>query len=195
MAFTGIVKCYDTQKGFGFIVSNGHVQDLFVLRTDVLGDTLVKGDQCQFDEAMNKLTGQPKAVNVVGGTGGPDQGKGGGCKGGVIGGMMGGKGKKGGGKGKKGGYDESGKALPCKDGAQCARANCWFSHPAVQSSLAVKLAKKNSGFKDSETFPSLLRDLKMPVFLLSYFWLFVFFLALSIVIQAHYITTEHRGNP
>ncbi|CAE8737072.1 unnamed protein product [Polarella glacialis] len=62
MAFTGLVKSYNTQKGFGFIVPDGGGQDLFVLRTDVLGDTVVTGDQVQFDQGMNERTGKPKAV-------------------------------------------------------------------------------------------------------------------------------------
>lgn len=79
MTCVGIVKKYDATKGFGFIVpseDNGG-QDLFVLRTDVLGGQLVAGDQVQFDEGFNERNGNAKAVNVTGGTGGMDPGKGG----------------------------------------------------------------------------------------------------------------------
>eukprot|EP00930_Biecheleria_cincta_P041746 TRINITY_DN2866_c0_g1_i2.p1 TRINITY_DN2866_c0_g1~~TRINITY_DN2866_c0_g1_i2.p1 ORF type:complete len:427 (+),score=101.33 TRINITY_DN2866_c0_g1_i2:170-1450(+) len=80
MSCVGIVKKYDAAKGFGFIVpseDNGG-QDLFVLRTDVIGGMLVAGDQVCYDEGFNERNGNSKAVNVTGGTGGmQDSGKGG----------------------------------------------------------------------------------------------------------------------
>jgi len=101
MACIGVVKKYDAAKGFGFIVPSDDSggQDLFVLRTDIIGGMLVAGDQVNYDEGFNERNGNTKAVNVSGGTGGPmpDAGKGGGG----FGGGFGGKGKsKGGGKGK-----------------------------------------------------------------------------------------------
>lgn len=83
MAHTGVVKKYNSDKGFGFIVPQGTNQDLFVLRTDVLGGSLQAGDKVNFDEGFNERTGKPKAVNVTGGTGpvGKGEGEGGGGKG------------------------------------------------------------------------------------------------------------------
>lgn len=102
MTCTGIVKKYDAVKGFGFIVpSDGNApQDLFVLRTDVLGGMLVAGDTVNYDEALNERNGNTKAINVTGGTGGAsDSGKGFGGEKGLGGakGGFGGKGKKKGG--------------------------------------------------------------------------------------------------
>ncbi|CAE6914850.1 CSP4 [Symbiodinium natans] len=94
MALTGVVKKYDTAKGFGFIVPTGTSTDLFVLRTDVIGGTLQAGDKVNFDEGLNDRTGKPKAIRVTGGTGPAPGGKGDSGDGE--------KGPKGGGKGKRG---------------------------------------------------------------------------------------------
>lgn len=103
MACIGVVKKYDAAKGFGFIVPSDDSggQDLFVLRTDIIGGMLVAGDQVNYDEGFNERNGNTKAVNVSGGTGGAhDSGKG--SKGGGMKGGCGGKGKSKEGKGNLG---------------------------------------------------------------------------------------------
>lgn len=81
MALTGVVKKYNSDKGFGFIVPAGTNQDLFVLRTDVIGGSLQAGDKVSFDEGFNDRTDKPKAINVTGGTGPQGKGDGEGGKG------------------------------------------------------------------------------------------------------------------
>lgn len=76
MAHTGVVKKYNSDKGFGFIVPQGTNQDLFVLRTDVIGGSLQAGDKVAFDEGLNERTGKPKAIHVTGGSGPPGKGEG-----------------------------------------------------------------------------------------------------------------------
>ncbi|CAE7750950.1 unnamed protein product [Symbiodinium sp. CCMP2592] len=76
MVLTGVVKGYDTAKGFGFIVPTGSRTDLFVLWRDVIGGTLQAGDKVTFDEGLNERTGRPKAFRVAGGSGPAPGGKG-----------------------------------------------------------------------------------------------------------------------
>ncbi|WP_316736844.1 cold-shock protein [Pedobacter aquatilis] len=60
---TGIVKWFNTQKGFGFIVQEDN-KDLFVHFKDVLGgiDSLKENDQVEFEVAEGRKGLQ--AVNV-----------------------------------------------------------------------------------------------------------------------------------
>jgi CspA family cold shock protein len=60
---TGKVKWFNTQKGYGFIIHEGH-KDLFVHFKDVVGgiDSLKENDEVEFDVAEGKKGLQ--AVNV-----------------------------------------------------------------------------------------------------------------------------------
>mmetsp|Transcript_79878 Transcript_79878/g.191810 ORF Transcript_79878/g.191810 Transcript_79878/m.191810 type:complete len:674 (-) Transcript_79878:215-2236(-) len=128
MALTGVVKKYDTAKGFGFIVPTGTSTDLFVLRTDVIGGTLQAGDKVTFDEGLNERTGKPKAICVAGGSGPAPGGKGDpgdGEKGGKGGkGKRGDKGKGGGAKQLPGALNGGLVAGPVPGGCGCGLGGC-----------------------------------------------------------------------
>jgi len=91
---SGTVKSYNSEKGWGFVESNG--QDVFLHVKNCAGGTPQAGDWLTFDvEDAGQQNGKLKAVNVTGCTGYPEKGYGKGDKGG-FGPMWGGKGKGGG---------------------------------------------------------------------------------------------------
>eukprot|EP00413_Alexandrium_margalefii_P039183 CAMPEP_0204602426 /NCGR_PEP_ID=MMETSP0661-20131031/56641_1 /ASSEMBLY_ACC=CAM_ASM_000606 /TAXON_ID=109239 /ORGANISM="Alexandrium margalefi, Strain AMGDE01CS-322" /LENGTH=163 /DNA_ID=CAMNT_0051613379 /DNA_START=54 /DNA_END=545 /DNA_ORIENTATION=+ len=103
MAKTGIVKFFNDEKGFGFIVQDDGGEDLFAHRNQLAdGQNLVEGDAVRYDEAWDDRKGKSMAENVTGGSGGSGKGSGGGGKGfggggkGFGGGGFGGGGKGGG---------------------------------------------------------------------------------------------------
>ncbi|CAJ1404566.1 unnamed protein product [Effrenium voratum] len=108
-AYTGSVKSFNVQKGFGFISMEGG-QDVFVHMKGCVGTLPNAGDIVKFDmEPSPTKPGQFQAKNVTGGTAPFQQpgmmgGMGKGYGMGMMGGMMGpyGKGKMG--KGGYGGY-------------------------------------------------------------------------------------------
>ena len=59
---TGTVKFFNTQKGFGFIISNNGGKELFVHKTNTV-DNLNEGDLVEFDveETQKGLS----AINVT----------------------------------------------------------------------------------------------------------------------------------
>lgn len=69
---TGVVKWFNDQKGFGFIVPNEpsdreQGKDLFVHQRSIVCDgfrTLVDGQKVSFDIAINEADGRRQAVNV-----------------------------------------------------------------------------------------------------------------------------------
>ena len=60
-AYTGTVKFYNKEKGFGFIIVDGSSQDLFVHQTGLIDD-IRENDQVTFDQ--EKGTKGMNAVNV-----------------------------------------------------------------------------------------------------------------------------------
>mmetsp|Transcript_72102 Transcript_72102/g.143024 ORF Transcript_72102/g.143024 Transcript_72102/m.143024 type:complete len:189 (+) Transcript_72102:75-641(+) len=100
MAKSGIVKFFDSHKGFGFISPEDGSPDLFVHCNDVTdGMTLLDGDEVDFDQDYDDRSGKEKAANVRGGSGNPLDGgfskgsrKGGGKGSGKGGGKGGGNG-------------------------------------------------------------------------------------------------------
>jgi len=91
MSKSGVIKFFTEQKGYGFIVQDDGMPDLFAHSNDCVGNLPQEGDAVTYDQVENDRNGKPQAKNVTGGTGPPKTGGGGGG---------GGKGK--GGKGGKG---------------------------------------------------------------------------------------------
>ena len=63
---TGVVKWFDTTKGYGFIGVEGEDKDIFVHYSAIQGDgrrDLFKGDEVQFEITMGKKG--PQAQNVI----------------------------------------------------------------------------------------------------------------------------------
>ena len=59
---TGVVKWFDSDRGFGFIIANG--EDYFAHVTNVAGDfEIMEGDEVSFTVATGK-NGRRKAVNI-----------------------------------------------------------------------------------------------------------------------------------
>jgi len=91
MPKSGTVKFFNDKKGFGFIIPMDGSEDVFVHRTDVVGNELLQEDKVQYEETFDQQKNKTRATKVTGGTGVP-----------VGSGFSGGKGF-GGGKGFKGG--------------------------------------------------------------------------------------------
>merc|ERR1719414_2282740 len=102
MSETGICKFFNAEKGFGFIVQDDGVEELFAHRNQIVdGQDLVAGDAVCYDVMWDERKGRSCANNISGGTGGEGFGGGksfGGGKGGFKGGKGGGKGYKGSGR-------------------------------------------------------------------------------------------------
>jgi CspA family cold shock protein len=58
-AYTGTVKFYNREKGFGFIKVDGSNEDLFVHQTGLI-DAISENDQVEFDQEKGK-----KGMNAV----------------------------------------------------------------------------------------------------------------------------------
>mmetsp|Transcript_65154 Transcript_65154/g.184816 ORF Transcript_65154/g.184816 Transcript_65154/m.184816 type:complete len:174 (-) Transcript_65154:116-637(-) len=90
MAYTGTIKFFNDDKGFGFIHHEGG--SLFMHRTDILDGNPGDGDDVTYDVSVDDRNGKEKASNITvvgGGTGSAEGGgKGfGGKKGGGGGGF------------------------------------------------------------------------------------------------------------
>lgn len=57
--YSGIVKFYNTEKGFGFIVDNNSKEEVFVHKTGLV-DEIREGDSVTFETARGK-----KGMNAV----------------------------------------------------------------------------------------------------------------------------------
>merc|ERR1719188_612486 len=92
---TGVVKYFNEEKGFGFILQDDGSPDIFAHRNNVMGNSLQEGDRVTYDLGEDDRNGKPCANNISGGTGGPlapskgGRGKGKGGKGGKGGGFGG----------------------------------------------------------------------------------------------------------
>ncbi len=68
MAMTGVVKFYNTQKGYGFIKPDDGGRDIFVHVTAVersgIGE-LAEGQRLSYDVEPDKFGKGPKAVNLT----------------------------------------------------------------------------------------------------------------------------------
>ena len=68
MSGIGVVKFYNTEKGYGFLKREDGDGDVFVHVTAVLNsgfDTLEQGQRFSFDVEPDKKGKGPKAVNLV----------------------------------------------------------------------------------------------------------------------------------
>lgn len=57
--YSGVVKFYNTEKGFGFIVDNNSKEEVFVHKTGLV-DEIREGDSVTFETARGK-----KGMNAV----------------------------------------------------------------------------------------------------------------------------------
>ncbi|MER2533751.1 MAG: cold-shock protein [Rhizobiaceae bacterium] len=67
MTQTGIVKFFNTTKGFGFIKPDGDAKDVFVHISAVESSglrTLIDGQKVSFDVEPDRMGKGPKAVNL-----------------------------------------------------------------------------------------------------------------------------------
>ena len=70
MSSSGTVKCFDPQKGFGFIQPQDDSEDLFVHVSGIVdGKVPQEGDVCCFEKKYDDRKGKFRAVNVTGGSG------------------------------------------------------------------------------------------------------------------------------
>jgi CspA family cold shock protein len=65
---TGVVKFFNSEKGFGFITPDGGGKDLFVHFSAIQADgyrSLNEGDRVEFESEPDPKGKGPRAVNVV----------------------------------------------------------------------------------------------------------------------------------
>eukprot|EP00568_Trieres_chinensis_P003077 CAMPEP_0183291564 /NCGR_PEP_ID=MMETSP0160_2-20130417/933_1 /TAXON_ID=2839 ORGANISM="Odontella Sinensis, Strain Grunow 1884" /NCGR_SAMPLE_ID=MMETSP0160_2 /ASSEMBLY_ACC=CAM_ASM_000250 /LENGTH=129 /DNA_ID=CAMNT_0025452387 /DNA_START=213 /DNA_END=602 /DNA_ORIENTATION=+ len=66
---TGVVKWFNTEKGFGFIVPDEGGSDIFVHQTAIKKDgfrSLADGEPVQYELEVDANTGKSKAIDVTG---------------------------------------------------------------------------------------------------------------------------------
>jgi len=66
---TGVVKYFNDDKGFGFIVQDDGGPDIFAHRNNLSGNPLKEGDRVTYEAGVDDRNGKPCAVNIAGGTG------------------------------------------------------------------------------------------------------------------------------
>lgn len=69
---SGVVKFFDEEKGYGFIVPNHGGRDIHVHKSNVMGGQLVKDEAVEYDEAA--INGKMQATAVTRVTSGPKRG-------------------------------------------------------------------------------------------------------------------------
>jgi cold shock protein len=62
---TGIVKFFNTAKGFGFITPDGGGKDVFVHANDLAGAVLQEGAKVQFEVVDGKKGPQASGVKIL----------------------------------------------------------------------------------------------------------------------------------
>lgn len=66
---TGVVKWFNSEKGFGFILPDDGSQDVFVHQTSIKKDgfrSLADGEAVQYTLEVDSSTGKTKAMDVTG---------------------------------------------------------------------------------------------------------------------------------
>ncbi|KAL0898030.1 hypothetical protein Bca101_081991 [Brassica carinata] len=117
----GTVKWFDTQKGYGFITSEGG-DDLFVHQSSIRSEgyrSLAPDESVEFEVEVDS-NGRNKAIEVSGPGGAPVLGNSGGSSGGFGGGGRGG-GRGGGGRGYNSGGGGDGACYKCGEPGHMAR--------------------------------------------------------------------------
>ena len=72
MSSGGIIKFFDSGKGYGFIQRKDDGEEIFVHVTAIVdGKVPQQGDTCSFDIEYDDRRGKYRAVNVTGGSGVP----------------------------------------------------------------------------------------------------------------------------
>jgi len=63
----GVVKYYNEEKGFGFILRDDGQPEIFVHISNCAENIqyFSKGDRVQFDECLSERNGKPEALNVI----------------------------------------------------------------------------------------------------------------------------------
>lgn len=62
---TGVVKFFNVEKGFGFIVQDDGSNDLFFHHSQVQGDQLMEGDRVQYSVGEGRKGPQAEEVSKI----------------------------------------------------------------------------------------------------------------------------------
>lgn len=62
---TGVVKFFNVEKGFGFIVQDDGSNDLFFHHSQVQGDQLMEGDRVQYSIGEGRKGPQAEEVSKI----------------------------------------------------------------------------------------------------------------------------------
>ena len=64
--FTGTIKFFNEEKGFGFVQQDNGEGDLFIHKSNIADNivTLNEGDKVSFEVRQSPRTGKPEAFNL-----------------------------------------------------------------------------------------------------------------------------------